>query len=1007
MKPLISLCIIHWNTPKALVTLLSSLNAHKTDRYEIIVIDNASTKPIQSILDRFPNVKAIINSQNFGYAHACNQAASASVGEWLLFLNPDVDINQDQVELLLKYALEHNFQALSPIPKVRGYALPLPSPIRFCIEYSPLKIFRPLLQLLPVKRTLTGGCLLIKRQILFNIGGWDERFFLWFEDSDLTARLYQNRYLFGWCPIIVHHRGGTSVRQLSDQTQKDIFFHSAKAYAKKHFSFVGQLTTSLLFKKFSHRKTLPILSDQVCLTVPNLKKELLINFFDQNWPILARDIQLRQLELIIVSSSVDKDYLWQLRQQYPLVRFVSIKENLGFASTVNIGFRASAGIWLGTVNDDVVLSPRWLEKLLSAASGQTGSINPVIKNPQGKIESAGINILDQGKAQPITQINKQPLIVAHSSSNSQTSVVDATNGACVLYRKQALDQVGLFDEKFGSYLEDIDLSLRLKRVNWQNMVNHQVTVVHQQQASSQTLGWRKNWLDAKNWWLVIFKNWTLHQWLKNWPSILLERGRNLSGLFKALPKTNRISLLFMLLIGTCYVFLRLYKIDTSLLFFNDIGRDFLSLFNWFKTGKPPLLGPQTSALPYNQSAVYFYLLAPLFLLTKQSFFSTIYTVIIFYLAWFVLGIKKLWSKPIFFTSFLITSLLICIHPLQIIQNRFVWNPSFVAPLLVASYYAWQMLVNRWSKTSLAVFSLSITLAVSLNYSVAPVLLAFLFLSCWRFREKLRFMQMILATGISMIIWNLPTLFFELRHGFLLTNLLIHGEKLPQTAIGFNQKMASLSQFLLVAIPQPWQTVLLISILLSVIYSLFLLHKKQRGYLISLLWLFGISLAITLIVPIAIQAHYIFGLLVMAILVISLLHPKVIWIPMAILCFSWLRPTVISSYFSSAYRSVNSSNLCAMKICQQIKEPTFVSVQSDLHPYHNGMEWKYLFLRNGCDIKELDTQITEANQMIVVVDNSKYEHGSTAYNELTQFGSSQEVKRIPCQDKLEGVILQRL
>ena len=83
MKPLISLCIIHWNTPKALVTLLSSLNAHKTDRYEIIVIDNASTKPIQSILDRFPNVKAIINSQNFGYAHACNQAASASVGDWL------------------------------------------------------------------------------------------------------------------------------------------------------------------------------------------------------------------------------------------------------------------------------------------------------------------------------------------------------------------------------------------------------------------------------------------------------------------------------------------------------------------------------------------------------------------------------------------------------------------------------------------------------------------------------------------------------------------------------------------------------------------------------------------------------------------------------------------------------------------------------------------------------------------------------------------------------------
>ncbi|MFH1967549.1 MAG: glycosyltransferase, partial [Patescibacteria group bacterium] len=111
--------------------------------------------------------------------------------------------------------------------------------------------------------------------------------------------------------------------------------------------------------------------------------------------------------------------------------------------------------------------------------------------------------------------------------------VDATNAACVLYSRPALDQVGLFDERFGSYLEDIDLSLRLTRAGWQNLVCHEVAVVHQQQASSQTLGWRKNWLDTKNWWLVILKNWSCRQWLKYWPGILLERGRNLSGLIRS------------------------------------------------------------------------------------------------------------------------------------------------------------------------------------------------------------------------------------------------------------------------------------------------------------------------------------------------------------------------------------------------------------------------------------------------------------------------------------------
>jgi len=62
------------------------------------------------------------------------------------------------------------------------------------------------------------------------------------------------------------------------------------------------------------------------------------------------------------------------------------------------------------------------------------------------------------------------------------------------------------------------------------------------------------------------------------------------------------------LLAILFVILRLYNINNSLFFINDTGRDMAVLQSWQNTGKIPLLGPQTSALPINQSAIYFYLL---------------------------------------------------------------------------------------------------------------------------------------------------------------------------------------------------------------------------------------------------------------------------------------------------------------------------------------------------------------------------------------------------------------
>jgi len=260
---------------------------------------------------------------------------------------------------------------------------------------------------------------------------------------------------------------------------------------------------------------------EISLVVPNIKLSQLEFFFKKNWRVLAPALG-RRLQLIIVSSALDVAKLKAFKNRYPKVQFVNIEKNHGFATTVNTGFCLANGIWLGTVNDDVILNKNWWLECLKVTDCQTGSINPVILDLHGKVESAGIKILPIGKAEPLKRVLKIP-----------SAVVDATNGACVLYRREALKTVGFFDPCFGSYLEDVDLSLRLKRCGWKNLVCFKAQVIHLGHASSSAKkNWYKAWLDCKNWWLVILKNWSIKTWLKYWPLILLERLRNLSGLFK-------------------------------------------------------------------------------------------------------------------------------------------------------------------------------------------------------------------------------------------------------------------------------------------------------------------------------------------------------------------------------------------------------------------------------------------------------------------------------------------
>jgi hypothetical protein len=243
------------------------------------------------------------------------------------------------------------------------------------------------------------------------------------------------------------------------------------------------------------------------------------------------------------------------------------------------------------------------------------------------------------------------------------------------------------------------------------------------------------------------------------------------------------------------------------------------MFDWKTTGKPPLLGPQTSTLAFNQSAWYFYVLYP-FVLFQQSLFSTTYAMLFYSLVCFLFTflIVQKYAKELivpFFSYFFLSA----IHPVLITQQRFVWNPSFVLPALTLALFGVLIVHKVWKTWIVWVICIALSFAVSMSYSVAPALVGFFFtiFLLWKKRAFV-FLGMF---GIGILFWNVPTVFFELRHQFLLTNTAFTRGAMPQTRITVSSKLQSLGTYLFST-----ETVLAASKGLSILLlSLLIAHRK--------------------------------------------------------------------------------------------------------------------------------------------------------------------------------------
>ena len=183
-------------------------------------------------------------------------------------------------------------------------------------------------------------------------------------------------------------------------------------------------------------------------------------FLDGCLSSLASQTQTN-FEVILVDNGSSDGSPEYVKSQYPWVRLVRNEENLGFAGGTNAGIRAAKGSCILTLNNDARADSRFIEELVRPlADPRVGVCAAKMLFPDGRINSAGICVSRSGAAWDRG---------IFEPDQGQYDFPEEVFGACAgaaLYRKEMLDEIGLFDEDFFLYLEDVDLAFRARLAGW-------------------------------------------------------------------------------------------------------------------------------------------------------------------------------------------------------------------------------------------------------------------------------------------------------------------------------------------------------------------------------------------------------------------------------------------------------------------------------------------------------------------------------------------------------------
>lgn len=223
--PLVSIIILNYNGLDYLKDCLQSVSNVTYPALEVIVVDNNSNDPsVEFVKNQYPNFKIVQLDKNYGFAKANNMGAQHALGKYFLFLNNDTLVAPNFI-LELVQAIERDPQIgicqsllLKPNEEVDSSGDYIDS---IGVAYSSKERVDSTRNILSAK----GASMLVKKEVFEKLNGFDEQFFVSFEDVDLGWRTWIINYRVVVVPSsVVHHIGGQTINKM----KQEIAFHGLK-----------------------------------------------------------------------------------------------------------------------------------------------------------------------------------------------------------------------------------------------------------------------------------------------------------------------------------------------------------------------------------------------------------------------------------------------------------------------------------------------------------------------------------------------------------------------------------------------------------------------------------------------------------------------------------------------------------------------------------------------------------------------------------------------------------
>lgn len=262
----VSIIIVNYNTYNLLIDCIESIktNTHNNLDYEIIVVDNNSPiRDIEKLPEVYQDVQLILSDENGGFGKANNLGSRLAKGEYLFFLNPDTLLLNDAISVLYNFISTNKNVAVcganlydENLQPANSFGQTSPG-IIFEIDYFfaywfSKKLFKNSVNFnytekpLEVRRTVSGASYMVKKFIFDEVNGFDEDFFMYYEENELSYRIKRKGFKIFSIPDakIIHLEGKSE--EVKERTLT-VGFESRKNFFLKTGIFWQYYVSNFIF----------------------------------------------------------------------------------------------------------------------------------------------------------------------------------------------------------------------------------------------------------------------------------------------------------------------------------------------------------------------------------------------------------------------------------------------------------------------------------------------------------------------------------------------------------------------------------------------------------------------------------------------------------------------------------------------------------------------------------------------------------------------------------------